>query len=263
MGHETERALRANDPGFSTDLSTSFVDKRIALILQIALDTPLRRVFDYRPPADHIGSGGDGPPRLGVRVRVPFGRRQLLGILVGIISEPAIASPKLKTALEILDEQPIFDPATFDLLRWAAEYYHHPLGEVFAAALPVSLRAGQPALLKTEWWDLTEAGRQELSSPSARRAPQRRALLAWLSERGGATAESVGDTFKPAQLRALAARGWVTPEAVAPDVQSLDTHPSEVALTEHQARCVDAILASLQTYAAHLLYGVTGSGKTE
>src|SRR5450631_2858699 len=185
MGHETERALRANDPGFSTDLSTSFVDKRIALILQIALDTPLRRVFDYRPPADHIGSGGDGAPRLGVRVRVPFGRRQLIGILVGIISESAIASPKLKTALEILDEQPIFDPATFDLLRWAAEYYHHPLGEVFAAALPVSLRAGQPALHKTQWWAVSELGQLELSS-SGRRAPQQRALLAWLVARGRA-----------------------------------------------------------------------------
>ena len=38
---------------------------------------------------------------------------------------------------------PVFDPVTFDLLRWAADYYHHPIGEVFAAALPVSLRAGQ------------------------------------------------------------------------------------------------------------------------
>src|SRR5450631_2064086 len=209
MGHETERALRANDPGFSTDLSTSFVDKRIALILQIALDTPLRRVFDYRPPADHIGSGGDGPPRLGVRVRVPFGRRQLIGILVGIVSESAIDAAKLKSALEILDEQPIVDPVTFDLLRWAAEYYHHPLGEVFAAALPVSLRAGQPARHMTEWWSLSETGRQELSNPGNRRAPQQRALLAWLADRGRVTTDDVREPFKPAQLRALVARGWI------------------------------------------------------
>jgi len=73
MRPETERALRANDPGFSTDLSTGFVDKRITLILQIALDTPLRRVFDYLPPKDACDSPAWGSPKLGVRVRVPFG----------------------------------------------------------------------------------------------------------------------------------------------------------------------------------------------
>src|SRR6202795_675770 len=100
---------------FSTDLSTCFVDKG-PMILQIALDTPLRRVFDYRPPADF---SGDGSPRLGVRVRVPFGRQQLIGILVGVASESAVAAPKLKTALEILDLHPIVDPVTFALRSWA------------------------------------------------------------------------------------------------------------------------------------------------
>jgi primosomal protein N' (replication factor Y) (superfamily II helicase) len=148
------------------------------MILQISLDTPLRRVFDYRAPAGFEGGGPNGVPRLGLRVRVPFGRRQLIGILVGVVSESAVASDKLKTALDILDEQPTFDPVTFELLRWAAEYYHHPLGEVFAAALPASLRAGQPQLQTTEWWSLSEAGRLELAAPGARRAPQQRALLA-------------------------------------------------------------------------------------
>src|SRR6202011_67832 len=154
---------------------------QIPMILQIALDTPLRRVFDYLPPTEFFGRGGT--PRLGVRVRVPFGRQQLIGVLVGVASESAVSASKLKTALEILDEHPIVDPVTFDLLRWAAEYYHHPIGEVFAAALPVSLRAGHPALQKPEWWCLSERGRQELSAPTTRRAPQQRALLAWLGTR--------------------------------------------------------------------------------
>src|SRR5665213_124825 len=188
---------------FSTDLSTGFVDKRTALILQIALDTPLRRVFDYLPPVVPVASGGAevrDTPRPGVRVRVSFGRQRRIGILVGVSGESAVSPLKLKAALEILDDEPIFDPATFDLLSWAAEYYHHPIGEVFAAALPARLRAGQPALPRT-------------------------------------SADS----------------------AAAP----MDSRPSDVALTEAQARCVDSILAAMPGYAAHLLYGVTGSGKTE
>lgn len=233
------------------------------MILQIALDTPLRRVFDYRPPAEFAGVDAREAPRLGVRVRVPFGRQQLIGVLVGIASESSIGAAKLKTAFKILDEEPIVDPVTFDLLCWAAEYYHHPVGEVFAAALPLSLRAGQPALRQTEWWSVSEAGRQELAAPSARRAPQRRALLAWLAERGRTASVDLEKGFRPAQLRALAARGWVTAQSAAPDMAAMEARPSDVSLTEHQAACVSAILASLGSYAAHLLYGVTGSGKTE
>src|SRR5258708_6999428 len=226
MGLETERALRVDDPGFSTDLSTCFVDKG-PMILQIALDTPLRRVFDYRPPAQF---SGDETPRLGVRVRVPFGRQQLIGVLVGVASGSAVAAPKLKAAIEILDEHSILDPVTFDLLCWAAEYYHHPIGEVFAAALPASLRAGQPALQKTEWWSLSETGRQELSAPSARRAPQQRALLAWLGTRDCATSDDIGEAFKPAQLRLLATRGWIV-EAAAPAAAAMELRPTGVPLT--------------------------------
>ena len=233
------------------------------MILQIALDTPLRRVFDYRPPTGFGPEGSRGVPRLGVRVRVPFGRQQLFGILVGFASESAVDSAKLRAAVDILDQQPVFDPITFDLLLWAAEYYHHPVGEVFAAALPVSLRAGQPALQRTEWWSLTEEGRQEISSPTTRRAPQQRALLAWLSERGRATEADIGEAFNLTQLRGVTGRGWVTSQSVAPDSPALESRPSEVELTDAQSHCVAAILASLTTFAAHLLYGVTGSGKTE
>jgi primosomal protein N' (replication factor Y) len=230
------------------------------MILQIAIDTPLRRVFDYRPPTEFGGSGAALRP--GVRVRVPFGRQQLIGILVGVVAESAIPSSKLKAALEILDHDPIIDPVTFDLLCWAADYYHHPVGEVFAAALPVSLRGGQPALHETEWWSLSEAGRQALATPAARRAPQQRALLTWLGERERATTDDIAQAFKPAQLRPLVARGWIL-AAEAPPPAALTSHPSDVSLTEPQAECVAAVLASLATFAAHLLYGVTGSGKTE
>jgi primosomal protein N' (replication factor Y) len=237
------------------------------MILQIALDTPLRRVFDYRPPAGFAGSGGDGTPPLGVRVRVPFGRRQLIGVLVGIIAESVIESGKLKSAIDILDREPIVDPHTFDLLRWAADYYHHPLGEVFAAALPVSLREGQAAQQTTEWWSVSDSGRQELFTPSDRRAPQQRALLAWLAQRGSASVDDLDETFKPTHVRALAERGWVTlqaaPRPIPDEAACAPALPSDVGLTAHQEQSVAAILASLPGFAAHLLYGVTGSGKTE
>ncbi len=235
------------------------MDKGIALILQIALDTPLHRVFDYLPPPDVAAEA----LRPGVRVRVPFGRRQLVGVLVGTSPGSSIASAKLKVALDLLDERPVFDPVTFELLRWASDYYHHPLGEVIAAALPVALRAGQSADAATELWSLSDAGKRELESSTGRRAPRQRALLQWLAGRSGTTSEQVIAEFKPAHLKALAARGWAVADRRVPAPTRVELQPSEVTLTASQAPVVDAIVASLGSFAAHLLYGVTGSGKTE
>jgi primosomal protein N' (replication factor Y) len=235
------------------------------MILQIAIDTPLRRVFDYLPPA----SPAPALPLLGVRVLVPFGRQRLIGILVGIVAESAVPAAKLKSALEFLDESPVYDPVTFELLRWAAEYYHHPIGEVYAAALPVSLRAGQAAASSIEYWSVTEAGREELVRPSSRRAPQQRALLSWLAERPSATAAQIGETFKPAHLKTLEARGWVASrlsqltDSDSDDVGSIDVQAGGLALTGAQSQAVETILATLSAFSVHLLYGVTGSGKTE
>jgi primosomal protein N' (replication factor Y) len=232
------------------------------MILQIALDTPLRRVFDYLPPAQK--SSVQELPRPGVRVSVPFGRQRLIGILVGIVSESTLPLAKLKAAHEFLDERPVFDPVTFELLRWAADYYHHPIGEVYAAALPVSLRLGQPVAISTEQYSLTQQGRDELKEPSSKRAPQQRALLSWLADRVHATADEVSESFKPGLLRIMAARGWIEarPSEV-PGLTPMQMHPGELALTGAQAQAVETILATLSTFNAHLLYGVTGSGKTE
>ncbi|HXI48396.1 MAG TPA: primosomal protein N' [Steroidobacteraceae bacterium] len=236
------------------------------MILQVAIDTPLRQVFDYLPPAGRAQE----PPVLGVRVLVPFGRQRLIGILVGVVAESAVPAAKLKGALEYLDESPVYDRVTFELLRWAADYYHHPIGEVYAAALPVSLRDGQPAAASIEHWSLTEAGSEELAHPSSRRASQQRALLSWLAERSSATAAEVAETFKPAHLKTLQARGWVVPRIshltgsdLAGESASLEVHPGGLALTGAQAQAVETILAALSSFSVHLLYGVTGSGKTE
>jgi primosomal protein N' (replication factor Y) len=232
------------------------VDK--VLILKIALDTPLRRVFDYLPPAATFSQS----LRPGIRVRVPFGRRQIVGILVATAAESALDPAKLKRALEILDEAPVFDPVTFELLLWAADYYHHPLGEVLAAALPASLRDGGPAAPKAvERWRLTAAGRLELDGGGARRAPRRRALRARLAE-GAAAADDLG-SGAGAQLKALAVRGWAESEREAPAPARFAPRPSDVVLTEPQVEVLRAIRAALGRFAAYLLYGVTGSGKTE
>ncbi|MGI9250838.1 MAG: replication restart helicase PriA [Pseudohongiellaceae bacterium] len=106
-------------------------------VIHVAVPSPLRRTFDYLPPA----SGGvSALPASGMRVSVPFGRRKLVGIVTGSSAESVIETSRLKPVHGVLDDKPVFPPALLRMLTWAAAYYHHPIGEVFAAALPIRLR---------------------------------------------------------------------------------------------------------------------------
>jgi primosomal protein N' (replication factor Y) len=112
--------------------------------LRLALPTPLRRYFDYLAP-----QGVDCKAlKPGVRVKVPFGSRTLVGILIEVVNKTDILAAKLKTAIAILDEEPILTTDVYKLCEWAAQYYHDAFGEVLTAALPVLLRKG--ALLPSD-----------------------------------------------------------------------------------------------------------------
>ncbi len=223
-------------------------------ILQVALDTPLRRTFDYAQPAD------EPSPMPGARVRVPFGRRKLIGVLIAASDRTQIPASKLKRALEVLDEKPMFDRVTFELLCWAADYYHHPIGEVFAAAMPAPVRAGTHAQARNQRFRITAAGREHRAS--ARRASKLTALLAWLANTEPATAAELGAQGFDARVRRAAIQnGWLEPLDFA--ANALRAIPSGLTATAEQRTAIDRIIHALGGFGAFLLFGVTGSGKTE
>ena len=146
--------------------------------LRIAIPTPLRRQFDYLMPTNFQPK----IPQAGVRVKVPFGRQTLVGILLEVVHETDVPVQKLKPAIEILDEQPVFNSELLKLLRWCSLYYHHPIGEVMQNALPVKLRQGASTHIKgIRRWQLTSEGHQ-LDLQSLKRAAKQIALMGDLKE---------------------------------------------------------------------------------
>src|SRR5204862_140891 len=83
------------------------------------------------PPA----SPGAHPPAPGARVRVPFGRRRLVGVIVASAETSELPPARLKPILEVLESRPVLDREALELLGWAAHYYHHPMGDGLARAL--------------------------------------------------------------------------------------------------------------------------------
>ena len=226
--------------------------------LRLALPVPLPRLFDYLPPAGHTADAG----WVGCRVRVPFGRGdgEQVGVVVDL-AEPQADGPALKPALARLDDAPLLAGELFESLRWVAAYYHAPLGEVLATALPAALRAGQ-ALPETArfGWRATPAGLQAAASTGRDGKPRR--LLIRLVERplGEDQLDGMEDDWRPA-ARALAERGLAERVRLAGKVEPLAT-ASGPALMPAQAEALAAIRAQ-PGFRAWLLEGVTGSGKTE
>jgi len=232
-------------------------------ILRLAVDVPLRRLFDYRPPP------GVAPSSLspGMRLWVPFGRRRVVGILVETRDSSDVPAAKLRAAIAVIDAEPILDPPLLELLRWSADYYHHPPGEVMAAALPAPLRAGTSAHGVEERWALTAAARAGELPPLSSRAERLLELVEILGAHAAtdATALAARSPRWREHLRELVKRGWAVRLEVATGAASRRPVVARAGLTPtaEQRSAIDAIDGAAGRFAPFLLHGVTGSGKTE
>ena len=230
-------------------------------VWRVAVPTPLLRLFDYLPPDSQAQTAAPGS-----RVRVPFGRRTVTGVLMEVCEHSDFPRERLKRASSLLDADPLLPDEIVTLLRWAADYYQHPVGDVTSTALPVLLRQGLPPEVPgVESWELTADGRA--SEPEAlARAPRQQSLFALLKRHlAGLTADEINrelDQWRPA-AKALIDKGLVARrmrDCLLPATTSPTQAPD---LNEHQTAAVDGILSAFGGFAALLVEGVTGSGKTE
>jgi primosomal protein N' (replication factor Y) len=254
-------------------------------VFRVALDMPLRRVFDYLAPKDGanpvepgVGEVLDGARagraiaagyriEPGTRVRVPFGRQRLVGVVMEVADSSELPAERLKPILEVLDPQPILDPAALGLLRWAADYYHHPIGEVVSAAMPKALRLGASTSTTEERWSVTVDGHDAHQRGEPKRAPKQRKLLEFLVAHDAAAADALTEhlpNWRDA-ARQLVARGWIGSIEVSPEFEDGAKGPQNDGppLSDEQKKAVEVVGEALGRYGTYVLHGVTGSGKTE
>jgi len=234
-----------------------------ATILRLALPSPLRRLFDYAVPADlqHIAW------QPGMRLQVPFGRREIIGILVEVSQHSEVPADKLKPALALLDAQSPLPPALFKLCLWTAQYYQHSLGDTLSWALPVLLRQGEPAEARQErFWQIA-AGAQ-LDDPRLARAPRQREALQTLAQHPHGVPHRLLSQLQlnKDSLDLLLEKALVTCEARRHPLPARHLNwlaQPELPLNPEQQSAVSAIQSAGGHFNAFLLAGVPGSGKTE
>ena len=226
-------------------------------IIQVALPVPLPQLFDYSVPSGSVAAIAPG-----TRVLVPFGRRNMVGVVVRNAKHSEVPPERLLAVIEVLDgAEPLLDSSLLELLHWCWMYYKHAPGEVVASALPPALRKARGVIPKAPvQYRLTADGQQRLRLPPGR-APVQYAMLEVLADAPASAGRlrGVGSQWRKT-LSSLQDQGWVKVEEAPAEEPRFSAGPS---LVPDQQKAVEAISASLQGFSCHLLDGITGSGKTE
>lgn len=246
--------MQASLDGLSPD-SPSDSSANVELkIVKVAVAVPLSRTFDYLP----LGELADY--RAGCRVVVPFGRLTRIGVVTGT-GETTLARSKLKAVTELLDSVPVLPEEIVELINWAASYYHHPVGEAFATALPVQLRKGSSGEVeRPSGYLLTEAGK---STTEVKRAPAQTALLQFLQQSVGVVSAAecrLFDNRWSATMKPLITKGLVNKVVASYEPGKA---VASITLNEEQQQASEKIHSNLDKYYCALIDGITGSGKTE
>ena len=117
------------------------MDMTESLILKIAVAAKFWEGLDYLPPPNLTRA----QLVAGMRLMVPLGRRQVVGVLLSVQTQTSIPHDKMRAAIEVLDDTPLLSQPLIQLLQWVSDYYHYPIGETIMTALPKGLRQGKPA----------------------------------------------------------------------------------------------------------------------
>lgn len=234
-------------------------------ILSVAVPVPITGLFDYSFDSENEPFKCES----GQRVWVSFGNRKVVGIVVEIKKQSDLPSNKIKPILKRLDPSVSLPKSIMQLCQWAANYYHHPIGEVFTAALPTLLRSEQPIPVpQTTLIQLTEAGK-DTDPASITRAPKQRQLLEQLqthnpSTRSAITQLGLGGSPLQSLLKKNLIEKYQVNELLEPEANDLPTLAEpKLPLNAEQQHAFDSIEKGLGSYQCYLLEGVTGSGKTE
>ena len=223
---------------------------------------PLRRHYDYV-----IGENFRQVEFLpGTRVSVPFGRRKdQVGMVLGVVDQSPLQPDQLKSVSKVIDYEPLFSPRHFELLCWAADYYHYPVGEVLFSTLPGLLRKGKS--VERGYDEIFRVSAEGRKTDPGNNAPAQIALLRILrTYPGGLTRQELRtkQTQYAKPLKALLEKGLVRRliAGVAGPVAA-ETEDRGFALNQRQIQAINSITAKTDAHHTHVLQGITGSGKTE
>jgi primosomal protein N' (replication factor Y) len=232
------------------------------VFVEVAVPLPIDHPFTYRVP-----SGQEARARIGVRVLVPFGRRKVTGLITAITDGASLGGREAREVLAFLDDDPYVSPSHLGFLSAAARECLAPMGEMLRAALPGGLpRREAPASPRTETVYRAGGG-----SPDPVLTPKQRRVYAAVLEAGEISAPELSALIPGGMdvARRLAEKGILVASVREKALTLADSHfpdaSGTIVPTPHQEEALAKTGVAIASggFAAFVLHGITGSGKTE
>ncbi len=226
---------------------------------EIAVVAPLDKILNYKIPPELAGK-----ICIGSRVRVPLGRRQVVGYVMNW-TDPGEA--KLKNILEVIDPHPLFHARHAAFYLRAARYYVYPPGQAVRTALPAGLSTldSKPTVLSDKLYQAT-------SCEESPKGTRQKDVLDFIRASGPVALSLLRQHFAAPHtvLQRLVELGLLQVEEIErcrdpfAEIAVVDHHPVQLNAAQQQAvDDVNEALSGSSTFSPFLLHGVTGSGKTE
>jgi len=227
----------------------------IAEIIVDVMSSEVDRVFDYMIPSSLSDLD------VGYRVSVPFGNRQIEGYVIAIKEKSDVPENKLKSVIKKLDDFPLIIPELIDLIWYMKKHLYLRLIDGIRLVVPSQVRTGVKD--KTiRLIILNDEKVPEYLSNLSKRLKNIPLIIEYLKEKGKCTYTDISIRFGSTNVNKLISDGIV--QEIKQKINRIDIADKKeknIVLTDLQSKAVEDILKSKDKPV--VLFGVTGSGKTE
>lgn len=229
------------------------------MIFEVIVDisnSEVDRVFDYL---------GDQSISVGSRVLVPFGNRKIEGYVIGKKDDSDLDKSKLKSIIKSIDDFITINPEMIELMRFMVDRLHIRLIDALRLFLPSQMRGGRIAQLKKNVVSINRTlPIDAMLSKLGKTAKRQRELLLHLDEHDFDDFTKLADQYGNSAVRSLGEKGFVDIKQVQKNripYKNLSAKTAELVHTDDQKRATEKIINTPND--TFLLFGITGSGKTE
>ncbi len=203
--------------------------------------------------------------KLGSRVVVPFGKKVIEGIVIGISQTSQFDPNKIKPILRVLEQTPALTEQTLKLMEYVCQTCYSTRAGALRLFLPSEMRKGKVKEQFIRFVQLVDDFCLEQALASLKKtAIKQKECLIFLSQNGKCRFSTLAEQFGNGAVNAVAEKGFVkiiNEKYFRSPYKTLDVVNKEITLTPKQAQAIESVEKTDKTVS--LLFGVTGSGKTE